>query len=248
MVGDHLSIRESMNAKIALYLLVLPLYSHAMTCPQGVGFSAPQGGIKGEEPYFFTPEGVCLNGYDVSQQLKRYPDDKITGAFSLGKGGGSLFFVSIYSEKHYHGRVILLFDTNKGAGYAVLFQNQPGIRTNNPEESVENLTINYFDNNTSTLYFSTDAWAQARALHALTWENPSNPLRVTVRFVHDGTFQGVFNSMPMVSTIAHDDKGAYFPSYVVRNDGSVFCTINTREKFWQLTPACLSSGDDYRER
>lgn len=75
-----------MNAKLALCLLVLPLYSYAMTCPQGAGFSAPQGGLKGEEPYFFTPEGICLNGHDISLQLKRYPDDKITGAFSLGKG------------------------------------------------------------------------------------------------------------------------------------------------------------------
>lgn len=237
-----------MNAKLALCLLVLPLYSYAMTCPQGTGFSAPQGGLKGEEPYFFTPEGICLNGHDISQQLKRYPDDEITGAFSLGKGDGSLFFVSVYSEDNYHGRVILLSDTDKGAGYVVIYQNQPGIRTKNPEESVENLTINYFDNQTSTLYFSADAWAQARALHAITWVNPSEPLKVTERFVHDGTFQGVFNGMPMVSTIAHDDKGAYFPSYVLRADGSIFCTLNTREKLWQLTPSCLSPGDDYRER
>lgn len=132
-----------MNAKLALCLLVLPLYSYAMTCPQGTGFSAPQGGLKGEEPYFFTPESICLNGHDISQQLKRYPDDKITGAFSLGKGDGSLFFVSVYSEDNYHGRVILLSDTDKGAGYAVIYQNQPGIRTKNPEESVENLTINF---------------------------------------------------------------------------------------------------------
>ncbi|WP_205418528.1 hypothetical protein, partial [Klebsiella pneumoniae] len=69
---------------------------------------------------------------------------------------------------NYHGRVILLSDTDKGAGYVVIYQNQPGIRTKNPEESVENLTINYFDNQTSTLYFSADAWAQARALHAIT--------------------------------------------------------------------------------
>ncbi|HBW1846351.1 TPA: hypothetical protein N3414_005183 [Klebsiella quasipneumoniae subsp. quasipneumoniae] len=237
-----------MNAKLALCLLVLPLYSYAMTCPFGIGFSAPQGGVKGEEPYFFTPEGVCLNGRDVSQQLKSYPDDKITGAFSLAKGDGSLFFVSVYSEKHYHGRVILLSDKGKEAGYVVIFQNQAGVRTNNPKMSVENLTINYFDNQTSTLYFSADAWAQARALHAIIWENPSNPLRVTERFIHDGTFQGVFNGMPMVSTIAHDEKGAYFPSYVVRNDGSIYCTINTRSNFWQLTPSCLSPGDDYRER
>ncbi|RRF13134.1 hypothetical protein EAN92_10890 [Klebsiella pneumoniae] len=82
------------------------------------------GWFKGEEPYFFTPEGICLNGHDISQQLKRYPDDKITGAFSLGKGDGSLFFVSVYSEDNYHGRVILLSDTDKGAGYVVIYQNQ----------------------------------------------------------------------------------------------------------------------------
>ncbi|WNJ81676.1 hypothetical protein RJE46_10760 [Cedecea neteri] len=237
-----------MKVLLALYLLVLPLSSFAITCPQMAGFSAPQGGNKGEEPYFFTPEGVCLNGQDVSEKLKQYPDDKITGAFSLIKGNGSLFFVSIYSEKHYHGRIILLADNGKKTSSAVLFQNQPGVREDAPEKSVENLTINYFDEKTSILYFSADAWAQARALHAITWRDPSDLLKVTEDFVHDGTFQGTFNGMPMVSTIAHDDHGAYFPSYLVRDDGSIFCTINTREKLWQLSPVCLSPGDDYRER
>ncbi len=237
-----------MNVKLGLCLLVLPLYSYAINCPHTLGISAPQGGEKGDEPYFFTPQGVCLNGRDISQQLKRYPDDKITGAFSLAKGDGSLFFVSVYSEKNYHGRIVLLSDNGKEANYAVLFQNQAGVRKVAPEESVENLTINYFDNKTATLYYSADAWAQARALHAIRWRDLSNPFKVTERFIHDGTFQGTFNGMPMVSTIAHDDQGAYFPSYLIRDDGSIFCTINTREKGWQLSPVCLSPGDDYRDR
>lgn len=236
-----------MKVKLALCLLLLPLHSYAITCSPTSGFSAPQGG-KGEEPYFFTPEGVCLNGRDISEKLKRYPDDKITGAFSLVKGSGSLFFVSIYSEKQYHGRIILLGDNGKETSSAILFQNQAGIRTESPEKSVENLTINYFDAKTSTLYYSADAWAQARALHAITWRDPSNLLKVTESFIHDGTFQGVSNGMPMVSTIAHDEHGAYFPSYMLRDDGGVFCTINTREKYWQLSPTCLAPGDDYRER
>ncbi|MCQ8846943.1 hypothetical protein NQT76_54345, partial [Klebsiella sp. KJ_S1] len=59
-----------------LCLLVLPLYSYAMTCPQGTGFSAPQGGLKGEEPYFFTPEGICCYQRcktDPPQRLKIDP-------------------------------------------------------------------------------------------------------------------------------------------------------------------------------
>ncbi|WP_353614785.1 hypothetical protein [Mangrovibacter phragmitis] len=237
-----------MKVKLALCLLLLPLYSYAITCPQRPGFSAPQGGNKDEEPYFFTPEGVCFNGRDISEKLKRYPDDKITGAFSLVNGSGSLFFVSVYSEKHYHGRIILLADNGRQTSSAVLFQNQAGVRMETPEKSVENLTINYFDDKTSTLYYSADAWAQARALHVITWRDPKDLLHVTERFLHDGTFQGVYKGMPMVSTIAHDDRGAYFPSYLLRDDGSVFCAIDTRQVHWQLSPTCLLPGDDYRER
>lgn len=234
-----------MKVKLALCLLLLPLYSYAIACPQMLGFSAPQGSSQDEE---LAPEGICLNGQDISEKLRKYPDDKITGAIPKIKGNGSLFFVSVYSEEYYHGRIMLLADNGEKLNAVVIFQNEPGIRSELPEKSVENLTINYFDENTSTLYYSADAWAQARALHAITWQDLSDPLKLTESFVHDGTFEGVFNGMPMVSTIAHDDNGAYFPSYLVRNDGSIFCTINTRENLWRLSPACLSPGDDYRER
>lgn len=72
-----------------------PMYSYAMTCPQGVGFSAPQGGVKGEEPYFFTPAfkgNVKFDGLDYlyKEKFNNNPADgsnSTLGLRLLGNGG-----------------------------------------------------------------------------------------------------------------------------------------------------------------
>ncbi|MFB5172824.1 hypothetical protein AAIO65_09530 [Erwinia amylovora] len=230
-----------------LSLLILTSCSYASMCPDLKGISAPQWG-EHSQAYYPSPEKVCLDGRDISNEMKKYPDDKITGAFSMVQGDGGIFFVSVYSEDHYHGRVLLLADIGGKAKAVTLYQNVAGKRSEEPEKSVENLTINYFDNKTATLYYSADAWAQAGAVHALKWTNLDNVLSVDESFIHDGTFEGVYNGMPMVSSISHDKNGAYFPSYLIRDNGTIFCTINTRESGWQLSPACLDPRDDYRPR
>lgn len=229
-------------------VLLLPACSYAKVCPDTLGISASQGSTLNEQAYYFTPEVICLDGSDISSKLKKYPDDKITGAFSMLQGRGDVFFVSIYSEKHYHGRILLLTDNGKTASGLVIFQNSPGKRPAKPQDSVENIIVNSFDNKTSTLYYSADAWAQAGAVHSLKWTDNKDPLSWKEDFIHDGTFEGVYNGMPIVSTISHDNSGSYFPAYLMRDNGEVFCTLDTREQLWQLSPVCLSAGDDYRKR
>ncbi|EIC82067.1 hypothetical protein SPM24T3_23837 [Serratia sp. M24T3] len=163
-------------------------------------------------------------------------------------GDSNVFLVSIYSQKNYAGRILLLSDDNQETKVIDIFHNKPGKLPDKPEDSVENIIINYFDTATNTLYYSADAWAQAGAVHAIKWGGVSNPLSWTESFLHDGTFEGVYKGMPMVSTIGHDKNGAYFPSYLLRSNGAIFCTLDTRQQLWQLSPQCLAAGDDYRER
>ncbi|WP_210507398.1 hypothetical protein [Pantoea ananatis] len=238
-----------MNVKaIALGVALLPFHAFASVCADMDGFTAPVDQSVPSEPYFFKTAAICLNGQDISGKFKQYPDDVITGAFSMHNGDGNHFFASVYSEKNNYARIYFL---NYAAGRAtalVIFQNQPGKFGDEPKKSMANLSINFYDDKTSTLYFSTDAWAQARALHVLTWSDPGNIGAPSESFLHDGTFEGVYKGMPIVSTIRHDDKGAYFPAYLLRSDGTEFCAVDTRRQIWQLSPKCLEPGDDYRER
>lgn len=230
-------------------LSMLPALSYANFCANIPGITAPQEDGPNNIAFYSTPRAVCLDGVDITKRLKKYPDDKITGAFSMIAGDGNVFFVSIYSDKNYAGRILLLSDENRETKVIEIFHNTPGKLSAKPQDSVENIIINDFDSTTNTLYYSADAWAQAGAVHAIKWGGVSDPLSWTESFLHDGTFEGVYKGMPMVSTIRHDNNGVYFPSLMLRNDdGSVFCTLDTRQKLWQLSPQCLIAGDDYRAR
>ncbi|MGC6653805.1 hypothetical protein [Pantoea sp. EEL5] len=113
-----------MNAKaMALCIALFPFYALASVCADMDGFTAPVDQSVPGEAYFLKLKGICLNGQDVSSKLKQYPDDVITGAFSMHNADGNHFFASVYSEKK--SRPYLFPELRGRRGYSCCYLPEP---------------------------------------------------------------------------------------------------------------------------
>ncbi len=193
-------------------------------------------------PYYNSINAVCLNGTDISDGIKINNGDKITGAFSLLNGDHEIFVVSFYNDDKSIGRIDILQSTG-------IKLKQVSIYSTENDKSytygyLDNIIINYFDENRGRLYFTEYTGGSSSQVSYLQWEYD---LVFKKHNLHDGVLKGLYNGMPIISTIRHDSKGSYFPAYLINDDG-IYCSVDTRPKFWTISPVCLQPGDDYKER
>lgn len=197
------------------------------------------------------PKGACLRGKNITRLIAG--DSEITSA-SLNKEG-DIFFYTI--GKNNDGSDDLQYDvTNIMAVFfgvdgkpivsPVLDSEKSGGDT--PETSLSNMVVNTYNTNNSTLYFSTDAWAQSRAIHAIKFQNNNSLIKVSEKFITDGDFVIMDGDNLVVSKIAHDEQGAYFPSYLIAPSGKEICQLDTRQEMWSIVTPCLPKGEVLKQR
>lgn len=129
-----------------------------------------------------------------------------------------------------------------------LILNSEQVRNNVPEQSLYNMRVNQCDENNSTLYFSTDAWAQSRAIHAIKFRSNYSLVKVSEKFITDGDFVIMNGDNIVVNKTAHDEKGEYNPSYLVAPDGKEICQLDTSQQMWSIIAPCLPKGEVLKER
>jgi hypothetical protein len=192
----------------------------------------------------FVPEKACLNGKDVTESLTN--GGILTS--SINVNNSELFFVTTRNKKDNYFSMIAVYETSNGrAAKLVMFDNNPNYPTT-PKNSLQDMVINYYDNNKAILFFSTQAWAQSDAIHILVFPENNSIRPIYEKFLTDGEFIEYFDNKIIVRKIKHDNKGAYFPVVEVDMKGKEVCEIDTRTNGWTLAPLCLQNGESLKMR
>lgn len=221
---------------VALSVFCFPAVALA-DCPVISGLSAP---MESMDNFVFKPSAICLDGKDITPKIKQYKDEVLTSSTGIGKNVDFLY-VGLYSESHNVGRIVAVYQLNDGrVQMRSIVENNPNY-PDTPKGTYKNISINYYDRNTETLYFSTDAWASSRAIHYISF--PANgSTQGDESFLTAGSFKGVNNGKVIVEKIDHDNQGAFFPVVLVDRKGKVFCNVDTNDSSWNIDPQCLPAG------
>ncbi|WP_152665222.1 hypothetical protein [Serratia marcescens] len=197
------------------------------------------------------PKGACLRGKNITKLIAG--DSEITSA-SLNKEG-DIFFYTIgknsdgSDDPQYDVTTIMaVFIGVNGMPIVspVLHSGKPN--WDNPEKTLLNMKVSYYDEKNSTLYFTTDAWATSAAIHALKLTSNHSVVAEKEKFFTDGDLKFVLDRGLVIGKIEHDDKGAYFPAYLYGRDGKKICQLDTRQQLWALSAPCLAEGEVLKER
>lgn len=220
----------------AASLFCIPTLAFA-DCPMLSGLSAP---IASSDNFVFRPSAICLDGKDITPKIKQYKDEVLTSSTSIGENLDFLY-VGLYSAKHNDGRILAIYELDDGrVQMRNIVENNPNY-PESPKDTYKNISINYYDRNTATLYFSTDAWATSRAIDYISF--PANgSTQGDENFLTDGNFKGVSNGRVIVEKIEHDNNGAFFPVVLVDRKGKVLCNVDTKDRGWNIDPQCLPDG------
>lgn len=226
----------------AVSLFCMPALVFA-DCPHLSGLSAP---MESMDNFVFKPSAICLDGKDITPKIKQYNDEVVTSSTGIGKNLDFLY-VGLYSESHNIGRIVAVYQLNDGrVQMRTIVENNPNY-PDTPKDTYKNISINYYDRNTATLFFSTDAWASSRAIHYISF--PANgPTQGDENFLTAGSFKGVSNGKVIVEKIDHDNQGAFFPVVLVDRKGKVFCNVDTNDDGWNVDPQCLPAGTVLKPR
>ncbi|WP_129991854.1 hypothetical protein [Rahnella sp. CFA14(1/10)] len=221
---------------VALSIFCFPLIALA-DCPLLSGLSAP---MESMDNFVFKPSAICLDGKDITSKIKQSEDEVLTSASGIGKNVDFLY-VGLYSSKNHVGRIIAVYQLKDGrVQMRNIVENNPNY-AESPKDTFKNISINFYDRNTATLYFSTDAWATSRAIHYISF--PANgSTQGDENFLTAGSFKGVSNGKVIVEKIEHDDHGAFFPVVLIDRKGNLFCNVDTNDSGWNLVPQCLPKG------
>ncbi len=239
--------------KMIFSLSLIPLYAHSSTCENSYNM-----GYKG---FTFpiitdsrnTPEKACFSGRNVTSWITSSDGAKLTSVIKLDDE--EFFYVTTYNEQNGNSVLYGVYENSKGEPNKVklLFNNPKEFE---PKQTLENMRLNSYDKENGIVYFSTTAWATSDAIHAFSVpiqksKMTSHPIKE--KFITDGNFIALANSEKctsciVVEKISHDEKGAYFPKFLVNNNGENFCQISTKDAAWDLAPECLSKGDEERPR
>lgn len=227
---------------VALAMLWIPSVAFADCAPLS-GLSAP---LESMDNFVFKPSAICLDGKDITSKIKQYKDEELTAAAGIGNNADFLY-VSLYSAEHHVGRIIAVYQLTDGRlQMRGVVENNPNY-AESPKGTYKNISINYYDRNTDTLYFSTDAWATSRAIHYISF--PANgSTQGDENFLTAGSFKGVSKGKVIVEKIDHDEHGAFFPVVLVDRNGKVFCNVDTNDNGWNIDPECLPKGTILKPR
>lgn len=239
--------------KIFFVLLLLPLYAHASTCESSYkmgykGFTFPI--ISSSRN---TPEKACYSGRNVTNWITDTANTKLTSVIKLDDV--EFFYVTTYNEESGKSVLYGVYENSKGEPEKeTLLISDPKVFE--PKKTLENMRLNTYDKENGIMYFSTSAWATSDAIHSFIVPVQKSGLTspaVKEHFITDGNFITLANSDKCpscfaVEKIMHDDKGAYFPTFLVTNNGEDICQINTMDSAWQLSPQCYSKGAENRPR
>ncbi|MCW2454637.1 UNVERIFIED_ORG: hypothetical protein M2414_002376 [Rahnella aquatilis] len=229
---------QLMIKKVMAALVVLCFPGMAIAdCSPYPGLSAP---TESMDNFVSKPSAICLDGKDITSKIKQSEDEVLTSASGIGKNIDFLY-VGLYSAEHHVGRIIAVYQLNDGrVQMRNIVENNPNY-AELPKNTFKNISINYYDRNTATLYFSTDAWATSRAIHYISF--PANgSTQGDENFLTAGSFKGVSGNKVIVEKIDHDDHGAFFPVVLVDRKGNVFCNVDTNDSGWNIDPQCLPKG------
>lgn len=229
--GDGLSIVDynSVNNKLVVCKTSVP----AITFPHSEYVSG-----------VFIPNKACLDRVDITDFMT--DGGKITsGAYDRTSG---VYYYTVYDDKAQSSRITASYlQTDYTLGEFVILNSEQA-KNNIPEQSLYNMHVNQYDENNSTLYFSTDTWAQSRAIHAIKFKSNSSLVKLSEKFITDGDFVNMNGDNIVVNKIAHDDKGKYNPTYLVAPDGKEICQVDTRQQLWRVVAPCLPKGEVLKER
>lgn len=207
------------------------------------GLSAP---MESMDNFVYKPSAVCLDGKDITAKIKHYKDEVLTSSASIGNNVDFLF-LGLYSPANHVGRIVAIYQLKNGrVQMRNVVENNPNY-AETPKGTFKNISINYYDRNTATLYFSTDAWESSPAIHHISF--PVNgSTQGDESFLTDGRFKGVSKGMVIVEKIDHDDQGAFFPIMLIDRHGKVFCNVDTSDNGWNIDPQCLPKGTALKPR
>jgi len=195
-----------------------------------------------EDGSVFTPLAACLNGKNITKWMG--DGNELTSA-SYNEVNGVSFFTARTPEiddQFGDTKLVATFVDSDGSPKKITLLDSTKRNWDKPEESLYNMSVNYYDKKNHSLYFMTDAWAQSRAIHAITFQDNNSLVVTGERFVTDGDLVYVTDRGLVVNKIDHDDQGAYFPSYLVGRDGKEICQIDTRQQLWEMSAPCLAKG------
>ncbi|AJJ70351.1 hypothetical protein [Yersinia pseudotuberculosis] len=194
--------------------------------------------------YVSVPERACLNGKDITNWIAG--GDTLTSTVKVD--GVELFYITTKNKKNNYFQLIAVIQLDNGRVFKqVILQNNPNYETT-PKESLQNIVVNHYDENNSTLYFSTNAWAQSDAIHAVKFAGKSSFTPLYEKFLTAGNFVGSSGNSILVQKINHDNEGMYLTVMEINPKGEEICQINTQEEQWKLLPHCLKPGEILKER
>lgn len=194
--------------------------------------------------YVSVPERACLNGKDITNWITA--GDILTSTVKVD--GTELFYITTKNKKNNYFQLIAVFQLDNGRVFKqVILQNNPNYKTT-PKESLQGIVVNHYDENNSTLYFSTNAWAQSDAIHLVKFADNSSFTPIYHKFLTAGNFVGSSGNSILVQKINHDDEGMYLTVMEINTKGEEICQINTQEEQWKLLPHCLKSGETLKDR
>lgn len=200
--------------------------------------------IKSFSDYVSVPERACLNGKDITNWIT--VGDILTSTVKVD--GVELFYITTKNKKNNYFQLIAVLQLDNGRVFKqVILQNNPNYEAS-PKDSLQNIVVNHYDENNSTLYFSTNAWAQSDAIHAVKFADKSSFIPIYDKFLTAGNFVGSSGNSILVQKTNHDDKGMYLTVMEINSKGEEICQINTQEEQWKLSPHCLKSGEILKER
>nr|WP_241391689.1 hypothetical protein [Yersinia frederiksenii]ULG19802.1 hypothetical protein 49p1_00085 [Yersinia frederiksenii] len=196
------------------------------------------------ENYVFIPRRACLKGKDVTNCLTG--GDILTSLVKVN--GAELFYITTRNNKDSYFQLIAVFQLENGRAFKrTILQNNPN-RETTPENSLQNMVVNHYNENISTLYFSTKAWAQSDAIHIIKFSNISSIKPIYEKFLTDGNFVGSKGDSILVQKINHNNKEGYLKVVEINSKGEQVCQINTQEEQWKFSPHCLRSDEIIKDR
>lgn len=192
----------------------------------------------------FVPGKACLDGRDITDWLTE--GYKLTSEIYVK--GTSIFYVTTEKVDKSRAKLFAVFEMTNGMPYKQLILDSKTHNENKPEQTLQGMVINDYDIGNAILFFSTDAWAQSGAIHAIYFKYSTSIVPTREKFITDGEYMQRHNNDILVQKIKHDDQGAYFPVNEVNMNGKDICQIDTRSNGWTLMPTCLNKGDVYKPR
>lgn len=191
--------------------------------------------------------GVCLKGKNITQYITG--GGEITSA-TFNKVA-DVFYYTVYKGDvgGYDDIDVMSVTYKKGKIYATsLFDTKSVPHSEEPKDSLEGLTVSFYDKRNSTLYLSANAWATSNSVRAIKFSDNYSSKILSQRFFTDGDLHYITDKGLSISQIGHDSKSAYFPAYLYGRDGKVICQLDTRDSLWEVDQPCLDKRVALKER